>query len=714
MAKRASPERDVTAATHESSLPAITSPAALPPDRKRLFGLSAARQRLVLLYLLATGPLILLLALGAFVDRSAALRAAKLQAESIARMGAQQQDDMVQEAQSLLNVLALSSSILNAELCHPVLRGIEETHPRIINLSVVRTDGTVACNSRQERPDINLGDRDYFQRALVALPGATVVSEIVSSRAIGRPTMAVSIPLRSGAEGQVSGVLVAALNLEWFPWLAERLAGVQGTIVEIIDSRDGDVVIRSADRNVTSVLMPAGQSLLDAIRAAPGGGSLEANIDGTPYTVGFVPLPGTELRMVLAAGLPKTAILASTNYHLTLNALGFLGAAIAAVMLAWLAADRSLLRPIRHLVAASTAIGAGNLAVRVGELPGAVEELQSLGASFDTMAAKLRARDESLATMGEQVAMSEEHHRLLTNNASDMIARFDRDFTRTYISPASRDVVGYEPSDLVGQSLPNIVIPEDRARVQAELVRPLLSGAETARSTYRVVRKDGRILWIETFGRRLNCGTGFVTVARDVSIQRALEAQLETANQQLRIQVMQDPLTGIANRRRFDEMLGFEFRRAQRLQEPLSVLMIDIDHFKKFNDTYGHPTGDECLRAVAHVLDRTLRRPGDLVSRYGGEEFAILLPGTPLAGLVTVAERVRLAVSGIVMSGRATAAGPQTVSIGGAVITPPIIAGGPATLIESADAALYLAKDAGRDCVKVATVDQENESALVG
>ena len=141
--------------------------------------------------------------------------------------------------------------------------------------------------------------------------------------------------------------------------------------------------------------------------------------------------------------------------------------------------------------------------------------------------------------------------------------------------------------------------------------------------------------------------------------------------------------------------------------------MIDIDHFKKFNDTYGHPTGDECLRAVAHVLDRTLRRPGDLVSRYGGEEFAVLLPGTPLAGLVTVAERVRLAVSGIAMNGRAAAAGPQTVSIGGAVIMPPIIAGGPATLIESADAALYLAKNAGRDCVKVATVDQDSEPALV-
>ena len=157
-------------------------------------------------------------------------------------------------------------------------------------------------------------------------------------------------------------------------------------------------------------------------------------IDGSLHTVGFAPLTGPDLRMVLATGLPKTATLAPTNYHLTLNLLGFLGAAIAAVMLAWLAADRSLLRPIRHLVAASASIGAGNLAARIGQLPGAVEELQSLGASFDAMAAKLRARDESIAAMAEKIVMSEEHHRLLANNASDMIAPGS---TRTSPEPTS-------------------------------------------------------------------------------------------------------------------------------------------------------------------------------------------------------------------------------------------------------------------------------------
>ena len=158
------------------------------------------------------------------------------------------------------------------------------------------------------------------------------------------------------------------------------------------------------------------------------------------------------------------------------------------------------------------------------------------------------------------------------------------------------------------------------------------------------------------------------------------------------------------------------------LRQALRFLNEEVQHQRAEHDVLGvgervdgggaAPDRGRCLRAVANVLDLTLRRPGDLVSRYGGEEFAILLPGTPHNGLVTVAERIRAAVSGIITHGRAAAAGPLTVSIGGAVIMPPIGAGGPATLIEMADASLYMAKAAGRDCVKVTIVDQESQPAM--
>ena len=684
--------------------------------RPRFLAWSAARQRLVLLYILATGPLLLLLGVGAYVDRTHALSGAHRHAENIAGMGAQQQDEMMQEAQNLLLVLDLIPAVrTGGDACHPTLRTIEEAHPHIIGLSVLDRTGRALCNSRQERPTLDASDRLYFRKAMASLPGDTVVSEIIRSRVSGRPSMVVARAFSDTPDGPPVRVITALLNLDWFPWLASRLSGTADTVVEIVDITTGTIVARSAAGSVTASSSPANPRLLNAIHAFPAGSSIDADVNDEPHTVAFAPLPGTQGRLALLIALPETKVLAPSNHHLTLNLLGFLGAAIAAVVLAWLAADRSLLRPIRQLAAAATSIGSGDLRARSGGLSGAVEELKTLGASFDTMAERLRARDERIAAMGERIAQSEEHHRLLANNVGDMIARFDRNFVRTYISPASREVVGYEPEIMLGHAMAEIVLDEDRQRVRTELVRPLLAGAETARCTYRVQHRDGQVIWLEAFGRRLPDGSGFVTVARDVSIQKALETQLEAANHKLRIQVMQDPLTGIANRRRFDEMLGFEFRRAQRLQEPLSLLMVDIDHFKSFNDRFGHAVGDECLRLVATALDRTLRRPGDLVGRYGGEEFAILLPGTPLAGLIVLAERVREAVARCSLPGRAAAAGALTVSVGAATLMPPVgatgQAAGMAALVETADAALYKAKRNGRNCVMVSAVPTHAEPA---
>ena len=666
--------------------------------------LSAARQRLVILYLLATGPLLILLGIGAWVDRSAAMRTAQQQAESIAQMGAQQQDDMIQEAQNLLAVLTLVPPIRSMGLdCHAALRRIDEAHQRINNLSVFRLSGDPACNSRQEKPTANIFDRDYFQRALAALPGDFAISGILTSRVSGRPAIAVAGTLRDEA-GVPLAVLTAALDLDWFTNLSMRMSGTADATIEIIDVQNGTIVARAAGAAIDASAQPVDPTLLAAIVKYAGGGSVQVSIAGEPKAIGFAPLLGGGPRLVLSIGMAKSVVLATSNYHLTLNVLGFFAAAISAIVLAWLAADRSLLRPIGRLAGAAASIGGGDMGVRVGVLPGAVEELKILGRNFDAMAERLRIRDERIAAMGARIAQSEEHHRLLADNSDDMIARFDRNFIRTYMSPASRDILGQVPEELVGRPLLSAVVEDDRARVSAELLRPLLQGAETGRCTYRVGHRNGEAVWIETVGRRLSDGSGFVTVARDVTVQKALEIQLEAANQQLRVQVMTDSLTGIANRRRFDEMLGFEFRRAQRLQEPLSLLMIDIDHFKSFNDSFGHSVGDECLRAVATALDRALRRPGDLVGRYGGEEFAILLPGTPPAGVMTVAERVRTAVSRIALHGRAATARPLTVSIGCATLMPPITTAGPAILLETADTALYAAKNEGRNCARMTIV----------
>src|SRR6202007_2469049 len=125
-----------------------------------------------------------------------------------------------------------------------------------------------------------------------------------------------------------------------------------------------------------------------------------------------------------------------------------------------------------------------------------------------------------------------------------------------------------------------------------------------------------------------------------------------------------DAVTGIANRRNFDACLDLEWRRVRREGSPVSLIMVDIDHFKGFNDAFGHQKGDECLRAVAQTLRRSLHRPGDLCARYGGEEFGVILPGTDIEGAVAVAEGLRGAVEAMAIAQDESEPGVVTVSVG--------------------------------------------------
>lgn len=180
----------------------------------------------------------------------------------------------------------------------------------------------------------------------------------------------------------------------------------------------------------------------------------------------------------------------------------------------------------------------------------------------------------------------------------------------------------------------------------------------------------------------------------------AINQQLEEANQRLQRLSSIDGLTGIANRRQLDETLQAEWRRAFRHDSPMSMVMFDLDEFKRFNDAYGHQAGDECLRQVAAALGDGLRRGGDLVARYGGEEFAAVLPDSDLRGALQYAEAARLAVENLAISHGSSPVGKVvTVSVGVASILPRR-GGSPTELISRADQALYQAKRKGKNRVE--------------
>ncbi|MCC6879821.1 MAG: diguanylate cyclase [Rhodocyclaceae bacterium] len=183
-----------------------------------------------------------------------------------------------------------------------------------------------------------------------------------------------------------------------------------------------------------------------------------------------------------------------------------------------------------------------------------------------------------------------------------------------------------------------------------------------------------------------------VETLRDITAQK-------TAQDELQRLATRDGLTSVANRRSFDDMLNMEWRRASRESRALSLLMVDVDFFKRFNDTYGHQGGDECLRQVAAAMSGVVKRASDAVARYGGEEFAILLPATEPDGALIVAERIRAAVTALRLPHSGSeVADHVTVSIGVASIQ--VTGNGvPSSLVAAADAALYRAKHTGRNRV---------------
>ena len=187
----------------------------------------------------------------------------------------------------------------------------------------------------------------------------------------------------------------------------------------------------------------------------------------------------------------------------------------------------------------------------------------------------------------------------------------------------------------------------------------------------------------------------------DISLAVKKERLLREQAEKLRGLAYIDGLTGIPNRRRMDEYLADEFRRAARSNEPISVIMADIDHFKQYNDGYGHQAGDFCLQRIANAIKAALRRPADLVARYGGEEFAIVLPDTPMDGAAALADDIRKHVENLSITHETSeVTGCVTLSLG-VSSTLPNSRLSEGALLSQADSALYLAKLKGRNRVVI-------------
>jgi diguanylate cyclase (GGDEF)-like protein/PAS domain S-box-containing protein len=303
---------------------------------------------------------------------------------------------------------------------------------------------------------------------------------------------------------------------------------------------------------------------------------------------------------------------------------------------------------------------------------------------------------------------SEVRFRLIAENGSDVVSLYSTEGRIIYISPSCERVLGFLPEEMPRMAPFAMVHPQDLDRLQRHF-NQLLRGEPVASIQVRMMHKTGRHLWLEMMWRSVLDDSGQVTQlqvsSRDITDSKQNERRLEDAQRKLQQQqdmlhdanskltelAAVDGLTQLRNRRAFQERLEDETRRWRRHGNDVSLVLLDIDHFKSYNDSFGHPKGDEVLRAVGRLLRRSLRA-SDFPARYGGEEFAIILPNTNAAGSLHVAETLRRAIEGATWEDRAI-----TASIGVATMSDEISTAD--DLVDAADRALYRSKQAGRNCV---------------
>lgn len=311
------------------------------------------------------------------------------------------------------------------------------------------------------------------------------------------------------------------------------------------------------------------------------------------------------------------------------------------------------------------------------------------------------ARETALLT--RQLRESENRFRMVVHGLQVGIWDYQRSDGQEqhWWSDRFMEVLGYAPGELLpsSEAFTNLVHPEDREAVRRTAQEP--NDKAVSNLNARLLTKTQGYRWfnLRTHWQRDAQGRSerAAGAISDIHDRLQAEADLKAAQKDLMHLAFHDALTGIGNRRAFDDRLENELARSRRNKAPLSLLLLDLDYFKRFNDRYGHPAGDDCLRLVAACIQKQIRRPADFVGRIGGEEFGAILPETSLSGAQGIAQSILLAIRELKIPHEESPLGMVSMSIGigctsAQVDTAPV-------LFASADRALYRAKDAGRNAV---------------
>lgn len=524
------------------------------------------------------------------------------------------------------------------ERLNPFLADTVNALPQLHDLNVIDANGVWQYSSLLAMPRDNYSDRDFFVYHRDT-PGNTLhISTPIKSPLTGR--MAIILTKRiTRQDGSFGGVLMATVDSDYFNAFYNRFQLGPGGAIGLMRT-DGMVLIRWPLADIGADLSKTDLFASELERSSVGYDRAISPFDGKMKYFGYEETPQYPLLVTVARS--EDEMLAS--WWGTLRTDAVVGGVLLCLIL--------------------------------------------LSATLLWWQFRFRMKTE------HALREREARYRLLADNVADVVILLDGHGMLLYVSPSVEPVLGLQRRDLTGKSCFDLVHPDDKERILTATALPDSDSTNTV--AFRISRADQSIAWVEmhlkvTAEQDDREQTKFVGVLRDITQRKKMEDELTSLNARLSQLATTDGLTGLSNRRTFDGFL----RREYAAHDVISVLLLDIDNFKGYNDTYGHQAGDECLKAVANIIaDATVNTSG-ISARYGGEEFIIVLPKVSLTDALRVAEAVRLTVRALGIPNPASSRGYVTVSIG--VSTKTKITLDEAVLVGDADLALYEAKRHGRN-----------------
>ena len=650
--------------------------------------------------------------------------------------------------------------------CPDLLAVIAGKYDLFSSLSVLTTGGNPICSIGGNNT-ANLADRAYFQAALQSRNAQ--VGTAVIGRLSGKPVVPVAIQFE-GAAGGIEGVLVAGIDLQRYLDATTLQATIAAHDVTLW-ATDGMVLARSPTAgDLVGKVLPEQQRdvFLDGLRDPAAIGTGDTASDAEVYATASVDAFGQTL--FVTVGDDARVLYAEARSMAVRSALGVTMLLALVLTLSFVLASWSVRQPVGRLVRAAERLTRGEAGVRAGEVGGA-DELRRLGVAFDEMAAALeerraaseRAEAELRRVLDDLEHRVEERTRELSAVSAEATGRAQALEARKYFDETLARVTELiqacqtmdEAMHVLETTMPDLTLGRRGAAALLRQSRDVLEVAARwgdgikGEQTYvpdacwslRLGRayahvpshggpgcrhvhetNDGHVC-VPVFvqGQTLGVitistgGMGPEAAGRFLSEMEAAIASIGLAlfnvrlRQSLRELSIRDPLTGLHNRRFAEEVLDKEFARARRSGVPFSVLMMDVDHFKRFNDSHGHEAGDRVLKEVGQLITREFRE-GDVGCRFGGEEFLVLLHETDAAEAFERADHFRRALRAVPVVHAGEMLGPVTISIG--IAEAPRDGASPQAVVAAADAALYQAKAAGRDRV-VVTLDPHGPSTAL-